>query len=109
MLFITPYIISMVILAFSKTLPMFILVAVIYGIGPSFLMPTLMAYALDRGGSPGPAMGTYQAITDLGMSLGPVIMGIVIHSTSYPIMFLCLALTGIINLNYFYFFVNKTR
>ena len=107
MLFITPYIISMVILAFSKTLPMFILVAVIYGIGPSFLMPTLMAYALDRGGSPGPVMGTYQAITDFGMSLGAVIMGIVIHWTSYPIMFLCLAFIGIINLNYFYFFVRK--
>src|SRR4030043_205530 len=59
------YIISMVILAFSETLPMFILVAVIYGIGPSFLMPALMAYALDRGGSPGPVMGTFNAITDL--------------------------------------------
>ena len=105
---ITTYIISMVILAFSKTLPMFILVAVIYGIGPAFLTPALVAYALDRAGSsPGPAMGTFQAITDLGMSLGPVIMGIIVHATSYPIMFLCLALTGIINLNYFYFFVRK--
>jgi MFS family permease len=107
MLSITPYIIAMVILAFSKTLPMFILVAVIYGIGPSFLMPALMAYALDRGGSPGPVMGTFNAITDLGMSLGAVIMGIVIQWTSYPIMFLCLAFTGIINLNYFYFSVRK--
>ena len=102
---IAPYIVSMVILAFSKNLPMFILVAVIYGIGPAFLIPTLMAYALDRGGSPGPAMGTFHAMSDLGVSLGPVMMGIVIHSTSYPIMFLCLALMGIINLNYFYFFV----
>jgi MFS family permease len=104
---ITAYIISMVILAFSKTLPMFILVAMIYGIGPAFLTPTLVAYALDRGGSPGPVMGTFQAITDLGMTLGPVIMGIIIHATSYPIMFLFLALFGIIDLNYFYFFVRK--
>ena len=104
---ITTYIISMVILAFSKTLPMFILVAMIYGIGPAFLTPALVAYALDRGGSPGPVMGTFQAFTDLGMTLGPVIMGIIIHATSYPIMFLCLALAGIINFNYFYFFVRK--
>jgi MFS family permease len=105
---LTTYIISMVILAFSKTLPMFILVGVIWGIGHSFLVPSLMVYVLDRGGfSRGTAMGTFLAITDLGMSLGPVIMGIIIHSTSYPIMFLCLALTGIINLNYFYFFVRK--
>ena len=103
------YVISMVILAFSKTLPMFILVAVIYGIGPAFLTPTLLAYALDRGGSPGPTMGTFHAMTDLGISLGPVIMGIVIHLTSYPIMFLCLALMGIIDLSYFYFFVKKKR
>jgi len=102
------YIISMIILAFSKTLPMFILVAVIYGMGHAFLVPTLMAYTLDRmGSSPGPAMGTFTAITDLGISLGPVIMGIIIHTANYPIMFLCLALTGFVNLNYFYLFVRK--
>jgi MFS family permease len=104
---LTCYVISMVILAFSKTLPMFILVAVIYGIGPAFLTPTLLAYALDRGAAPGPAMGTFHAITDLGISLGPVIMGFVIDSTSYPIMFLCLALMGIVDLSYFYFFVRQ--
>jgi len=101
------FVISMVILAFSETLPMFILVAVIYGMGPAFLTPALLAYALDRGGSPGPTMGTFHAIADLGISLGPVIMGIVIHSTSYAIMFLCLALMGIVDLSYFYFFVRK--
>ena len=105
---IVPYILSMVILSFSKTLPMFILVGLIWGIGHAFLYPALVAYALDRvGSSTGPAMGTFQAFTDLGMSLGPVIMGIIVHATSYPIMFLCLAFIGIINLNYFYFFVRK--
>jgi MFS family permease len=100
------YIISMIILAFSKTLPMFILVAVIWGIGQAFLAPALVVSALDRvGSSPGPAMGTFTAISDLGLTLGPVIMGIIIHTAGYPIMFLCLALTGIINLNYFYFLV----
>ena len=102
------YIISMVILTFSETLPMFILVATIWGVGNAFLAPALMAYTLDRvGSSVGPAMGTFTAISDLGLSLGPVIMGIIIHSTSYPTMFLCLVLMGIINLNYFYFFVRK--
>jgi MFS family permease len=101
------YIVSMVILAFSNTLPMFILVAVIYGIGPAFLTPALLAYALDRGGAPGPTMGTFHTITDLGISLGPVMMGIVIDSTSYPIMFLCLAFMGFADLIYFYFFVRK--
>jgi MFS family permease len=89
---------------------MFILVAVIYGFGHAFLIPALMVYALDHvGSSPGPAMGTITAISDLGISLGPVIMGIIVQSTSYPIMFLCLAFTSFINLNYFYFFLRKTR
>jgi MFS family permease len=105
---LTLYIISMVILAFSKTLPMFILVAVILGVGHAFLTPSLVIYALERGGSSaGPAMGTFTAMTDLGFSLGPVIMGTIIHTIGYPIMFLCLALTGVINLSCFYFFVRK--
>jgi MFS family permease len=94
-------------LAFSKTLPMFILVAVIWGIGHSFLSPILMVYTLDRVSSPGPAMGTFTAITDLGISLGPVLMGIVVYATSYPTMFLCLVFIGFVNLGYFYFFVRK--
>jgi len=104
------YIISMVILAFSKMLPMFILVAVIWGIGHAFLIPSLVVYALERvGSSPGPAMGTFTAVSDLGVSLGPVIMGIIIHAAGYPVMFLCLALTGVINLSYFYFFVRRKK
>jgi MFS family permease len=93
---LTTYIISMVILAYSKNLPMFILVAVIWGSGNSFLQPTLVAYALDRAtSSPGTVMGTYTGIADLGVALGPVIMGIIIRFTSYPTMFLCLALVGV--------------
>ncbi|HEX3036317.1 MAG TPA: MFS transporter [Thermodesulfobacteriota bacterium] len=102
------YVISMVILAFSKSLPMFILIAVIWGIGHAFFFPSLVAYVLDRvGSSPGPAMGTFTAVMDLGWTLGPVAMGVILHVASYQIMFLCLALMGVINLNYFYFFVRK--
>jgi len=102
------YVISMVVLTFSKTLPMFILVAVIWGIGHAFFFPSLVAYVLDRvSSSPGPAMGTFTAAMDMGWILGPVIMGIVLHIASYQIMFLCLALMGVINISYFYFFARK--
>jgi len=101
-------IISMAILAFSRTLPMFILVAVIWGVGSAFLYPALVTYAIDRAGpSRGPAVGTFTALTDLGAGMGSVIMGAILELTNYPIMFLCLALTGIINLLYFYFAVRK--
>jgi len=100
--------ISMATLTFSTTLPMFILVAVIFGTGWALLYPSLLIYAIeDAGSSQGPAMATFTALGDLGLGMGPMIMGIILRLTSYPTMFLCLALTGIINLNYFYFFVRK--
>jgi MFS family permease len=104
------YIISMAILAFSKTLPMFILVAVVWGAGNAFLYPTLVAFALDHAGSsPGPTMGTFTAVADLGSGLGSVIMGVVLELTNYLTMFLCLTLVGLMNLLYFYHFIKKGK
>jgi len=103
---LTTYIISMTILAFSKTLPWFILVAVIWAIGNAFFLPSLVAYVIDLSGhARGPAMGMFTALGDLGTGLGPIIMGVILRFTSYPIMFLCLAFTSLLNLGYFYFFV----
>ncbi|HUL20443.1 MAG TPA: MFS transporter [Thermodesulfobacteriota bacterium] len=107
-LLLTMSVASMVILAFSKNLTMFVLVGVIWGIGNALLTPAILAYILDRTGSPkGPAIGMYMLLSDLGLGLGPLMMGIVIRLSSYPTMFLSLALTGVINLFYFYFFVRK--
>jgi len=107
---LTTYIISMAILAFSKSVPMFIFVAVVWGMGNAFLMPSLLAYALERAGSSrGTVTGTFTAIGDLGVSVGPIVMGFVLRLTSYPVMFLCLSLTGLINLGYFYFFVRERK
>lgn len=104
------FILSMTMLAFSKTLSMFILVAVISAIGHAFLVPTLVAYTLDLvGPHHGPGMGLLTAMGDLGMVLGPVIMGIILHLTDFTTMFLCLALSGLINFIYFYFYAKKRK
>lgn len=101
-------IVAMILLSFSKNLPMFLLVAVVWGMGNAFFYPTLVAYATDVAGlSRGPAMGTYLALSDFGAGMGAVIMGIILQFTSYRIMFLCLALTGVINLLYFDHAVRK--
>ena len=95
-------IVAMILLSFSKNLPMFLLVAVVWGMGNAFFYPTLVAYATDVAVlSRGPAIGTYLALSDFGSGMGAVIMGIILQFTSYRIMFLCLALTGVINLLYF--------
>ena len=104
------HIIAMIILSFSKTLSMFVLVAIIWGLGSAFLFPALLVYTLDLASSSrGPAMGTFTAIADLGTGLGAVVMGIILRFTNYPMMFLCLAFVGFINLNYFIFFVKNRK
>jgi hypothetical protein len=42
---------------------------------------------------------------DLGIGLGPMIMGVILRLTSFPTMFLSLALTGLLGFVYFYLFV----
>ena len=102
--------ISLVILTFSTTLPMFILVAVILGTGWALLYPSVLIYAIETASSAqGPAMATFTALGDLGAGIGPMIMGIILQGTSYRIMFSCLALTGAINFFYFYYVIRKGK
>jgi MFS family permease len=106
--FICTGMITMVILSFSMTLPMFILVGLLWGTGHALLVPAFMTYSFEyAGSSDGAAVGTFRAFSDLGQALGPVVMGIIIPLTGYQIMFLCLALICLINLCYFQFYVRK--
>ncbi len=96
-------------LSFSRTLPMFILAGLLWGAGGAFMFPVSMAYALDyAGSSAGTAVGTFRALMDLGVALGPIAMGIIIPRTGYPAMFLCLAVICLVNLCYFRFYVKKS-
>ena len=107
---LTAIIAALAILTFSTTLSMFILVAVVLGTGWALLYPSLMIYAIKNAGSDrGPAMGTFTGLADLGVCIGPMIMGIIIQRTSYPIMFFCLTLVGIINFLYFYSAVGREK
>lgn len=100
--------VAMVILSFSRTLPMFVFVGLLWGIGVAFIFPVTLAYALDYAGSSGgTAVGTFRVLTDLGMAAGPMVMGIIIPITGYPVMFLCLASICLINLCYFQFCVRR--
>jgi predicted MFS family arabinose efflux permease len=98
--------VSLIILSFSKNLPMLILVGLFWGTGAAFFMPACMSYAFEYAGSSGgPAVGTYQAFMDLGMALGPVVMGFILPLTGYPVMWLCLAFVSLTALVYFQFYV----
>lgn len=99
---------SLLLLIFSRNLPMFILVGMLWGIGGGFLPPVSMAYALEYAGtSDGTAVGTYQAFMDFGFGIGPIIAGIILPFTGYRILFLCLACICLIDLSYFQLYLRK--
>jgi predicted MFS family arabinose efflux permease len=105
-IFIVVSMIAMFILSFSTTLPMFICAGLLWGIGGAFFYPASMAYALEYAGSSGGiAISTFQAFMDLGMALGPLVMGVIIPLTGYRVMFLCLVFICLINVCYFQFYV----
>lgn len=108
LMFIFVSMIAMILLSFSKTLGMFILAGMLWGVGCSFFFPAMMAYAFEYAGSSGgAAVGTYRAVADVGTALGPVVMGVIVSLTGYRAMFLCLALTCLINIFYFQFYLRR--
>lgn len=102
--------VALITLSLSRTLPMFIVVGAFWGIGAAFFLPVSMSYAFEYAGtSDGATVGTFRAFSDLGLGIGPVVVGIIIPLTGYRIMFLCLAFTVLFNLGYFHFYVRRRR
>ena len=108
--FLSVGLVAMIILSFSETLSMFIIVGILWGTCTSILAPATMTYAFEyAGSSDGTAVGTFRSLTDSGAALGPMIMGILIPVTGYRGMFLCLAFICFIDLGYFQFYVRRHR
>jgi MFS family permease len=100
--------VALITLSLSRTLPMFIVVGSFWGIGASFFLPVSMSYAFEYAGtSDGAAVGTFRAFSDLGLGVGPVVVGIIMPLTGYRLMFLCLALIVLFNMGYFQFYVRR--
>jgi predicted MFS family arabinose efflux permease len=49
------------------------------------------------------------ALADLGVGIGPMIMGLILQRTNYPTMFIFLALIGAVNFLYFGHTIRKKR
>jgi MFS family permease len=97
-------------LSFSRTLPLFIIIGLVWGAATAFLIPVAMAYALEyAGSSEGSALGTYQAFMDMGLGIGPAITGLILPHTGYRLMFLILAATCLANIGYFQFYLKKRK
>jgi MFS family permease len=102
--------VAMVVLSVSTTLPMLVVVGFIWGIGGAFFFPTAMSFVLERAGSTdGTAVGTFRAVSDFGVALGPTIAGLLLPFSGYRLMFLSLAVVFLISLCYFSFYSRKTH
>lgn len=104
--FMTVSIAVLVMLSFSRSLPLFVFTGLLWGLAAAFIFPTCMAYALDYSGtSCGTALGTYQTFTDLGVALGPVVTGAILPLAGYRNTFFFLACICVLNLCYSRFYV----
>jgi MFS family permease len=104
------YIFVMTLLVFSKNFPMLMLMSILWGTAHSLLYPSVMALAIERSGSSrGLILAVFTAAGELGVGLGPMIMGVVIQWTDFQVMFGAVVLIAVINLSYFYFFILRGR
>jgi len=91
---------AMLIISYAHTLPVFLLAAVLNGIGFGSTHPTLQALTVTRApvSRRGAANATFFSAFDLGIGLGAVILGNVAHWFSYALMYRLASLSGIIGL-----------
>ncbi|MGE8078771.1 MFS transporter [Peribacillus loiseleuriae] len=100
---------ALIVLSFSTNLFGVIISAVMYGIGFGSAQPALQA-ATIRLVSPertGVANASFSTATDLGIGLGAIILGWVSQYTSYQVLFTVSAVSVVLSLLLFIFFVKR--
>lgn len=102
-------ILALIVLSFSTNLFGFIISAILYGIGFGSAQPALQA-ATFRLANPeriGAANASFATGTDLGLGLGAIILGWVSQKTNFQVLFLVSALSVVLSLVLFTFFVRR--
>ena len=93
-------VLSLALLAATRSQPMLLAVAVVYGLGFGAVQVTIFALIVDR--TPpdrrGAGMATYTMAWDVGAVLGGVLLGVVIDATSYAFGFIVCALLPLLGI-----------
>lgn len=95
---------SLVLLSFATSLPLFLTAAVLYGVAFASVHPVLTALTIDRAriNNLGAAMGTFSSAFDLGIALGSFLWGFVAQSLGYAAIYQIAAGTALISLIVFF-------
>jgi len=82
-------IVSMIVLSYTTSMSLLIVSALLYGVGFGSIQPTLQAWMLRSTSKEdyGTVNGLFYNATDLGVSLGAIILGIIVTFTSYEMMY----------------------
>ncbi|MCR8657550.1 MFS transporter [Paenibacillus endoradicis] len=82
-------IVSMIVLSYTTSMSLLIVSALLYGVGFGSIQPTLQAWMLRSASKEdyGTVNGLFYNATDLGVSLGAIILGIIVTFTSYEMMY----------------------
>ncbi len=77
------------VLSTASSLSVFLIAALLYGIGFGFVHPSLMALLVDSVSEEGrgAAMGTFTAAFDLGIGMGSIILGFVLQYFGFQVMY----------------------
>jgi MFS family permease len=99
------------ILSVSNSLLVFLVAALLYGLGFGFVHPTMMALLVDfvseRGRSA--AMATFTAAFDLGIGTGSIVLGVVLQFFGFKVMYLLSGLVVLIGTVWFIAVNDKKR
>lgn len=91
-------VISMLVLSYTTSMGVLIASALLYGIGFGSIQPTLQAWMLkaaDRKDH-GTVNSMFYNATDIGVSLGAIILGVIATASSYAVMYRLSSLTMVI-------------
>ncbi len=102
---------SLLLLAYGHSLPLFVIAALLYGIGFGTLVPTMQAMAL-RVAEPeqrGAASSTFLCAFDIGIGMGGIISGVLVEAFGYNNMFTLMVGAAVISLLFYLFWGRRSR
>lgn len=100
-----PMLVAVTLLAFTQSLLQLIFVAILYGIGLAFLLPSAQAFLVDRVKKEerAKALGVFFSFLELGIGGGAIVLGVVAEFFGYQSAFIVASILGAIGIGFFHY------
>lgn len=100
-----PMLLAVTMLAFTQSLLQLIFVAILYGIGLAFLLPSAQAFLVDRVKKEerAKALGVFFSFLELGIGGGAIVLGVVAEYFGYQSAFIVASILGACGIGFFHY------